>query len=140
MIEQLGMLGGRAIFEKAQDYRIFWPLVDDVTERKLLETYRSRRWTAFDPDEPAFAEAFAAHHGARCGIFTVNGTVNLQCALAACGIGRGGEVIGAGWRQLSRRVKSPRLIRAATRRDMCRAADAIHRGSNSGESCSRVEK
>jgi L-glutamine:2-deoxy-scyllo-inosose/3-amino-2,3-dideoxy-scyllo-inosose aminotransferase len=93
MMEKLAVLGGRAIFEKALDYRTFWPPVDDVTERKLLETYRSRKWTAFDPDEPAFAEAFAIHHGARYGIFTVNGTVTLQCALAACGIGPGDEVI-----------------------------------------------
>src|SRR5690606_23896169 len=43
--------------------------------------------------EPEFARAFAEHHGARHGIFTINGTVTLQCALAAYGIGPGDEVI-----------------------------------------------
>jgi dTDP-4-amino-4,6-dideoxygalactose transaminase len=87
------MLGGTAVFEEALDFRSFWPPVDEVTGIRLQQLYRSRRWTAFDEAEPEFAQSFAAHHGARFGIFTINGTVTLQCALSACGIGPGDEVI-----------------------------------------------
>jgi L-glutamine:2-deoxy-scyllo-inosose/3-amino-2,3-dideoxy-scyllo-inosose aminotransferase len=67
--------------------------VDESTAQKLQELYYSRRWTAFDEAEPAFAQAFAAHQGAQHGIFTINGTVTLHCALAALGVGPGDEVI-----------------------------------------------
>jgi len=67
--------------------------VDDQTAKKLQDLYYSRRWTAFDETERVFAQAFADHHDAKHGIFTINGTVTLQCALSAHGIGPGDEVI-----------------------------------------------
>jgi len=70
-----------------------WPPVDEGTAKKLLDLYYSRRWTAFDDTEKAFAAAFAAHHDTGFGIFTINGTVTLQCALGAYDIGPGDEVI-----------------------------------------------
>jgi dTDP-4-amino-4,6-dideoxygalactose transaminase len=88
---ELAVRGGKPLLDRPLD--TFWPPVDDETERKLVELYRSRRWTAFDEVEPAFAEAFARYHGATHGIFMVNGTVTLQCALGAYGVGPGDEVI-----------------------------------------------
>lgn len=90
---KLALVGGQPTFERQLDFRSFWPPVDEITAKRLLELYRSRKWTAFDEAEPAFTRAFAAHHGAKFGIFAVNGTVTLQCALGAYGIGPGDEVI-----------------------------------------------
>ncbi|WP_161965833.1 DegT/DnrJ/EryC1/StrS family aminotransferase [Steroidobacter cummioxidans] len=92
-MSNLALLGGRPVFECPLELSSIWPPTDEVTAGKLQELYFSRRWTAFHDAEPAFTEAFAAHHGARYGIFTVNGTVTLQCALGAYGIGPGDEVI-----------------------------------------------
>jgi dTDP-4-amino-4,6-dideoxygalactose transaminase len=93
MTSKLALLGGKPVFEPPLQWSSFWPPVDDSTETKLTQLYRSRKWTAFDETEGAFAQAFANHHGARNGIFMVNGTVTLQCALGAYGIGPGDEVI-----------------------------------------------
>jgi dTDP-4-amino-4,6-dideoxygalactose transaminase len=92
-MSKLALLGGNPVFERSPDWRTFWPPVDDATERRLVELYRSGKWTAFDDAEPTFTQAFAAHHGARYGIFTINGTITLHSALAAYGIGPGDEVI-----------------------------------------------
>lgn len=92
-MSKLALFGGQPQFERPLNYREFWPPVDESTAKKLQELYYSGRWTAFDETEPAFAQAFAEHHGAKHGIFMVNGTVTLQCALAAFGIGPGDEVI-----------------------------------------------
>lgn len=90
---KLALLGGDRVFDEPLYWPSIWPPVDDITEARLIELYRSRRWTAFDATEGMFAEAFAAHHHATHGIFMMNGTVTLQCALAAYGIGSGDEVI-----------------------------------------------
>lgn len=92
-MSKLAVHGGKPVFERPLDYREIWPPVEEATAKKLEQLYYSRRWTAFDDTEKDFAQAFAEHHGARYGIFMVNGTVTLQCALAACGIGSGDEVL-----------------------------------------------
>lgn len=93
ILPNLALLGGSPVFEQLLESRSFGPPVDEVTGKKLLELYYSRRWTAFDEAEPAFAQAFAAHHDAKYGIFTINWTITLHCALGAYGIGPGDEVI-----------------------------------------------
>lgn len=92
-MSNLAILGGEPVFQEPLGSKPIWPPVDEATAKKLQELYYSRRWTAFDEAEPAFAKAFADHHGAKHGIFMINGTVTLQCALAAHGIGPGDEVI-----------------------------------------------
>lgn len=92
-MSKLALLGGQPVFEKALDWRAVWPPRDDVTGRKLQELYVSGQWTAFDALEPEFAQEFADHHGAKYGAFMINGTVTMQCALGAYGIGAGDEVI-----------------------------------------------
>jgi L-glutamine:2-deoxy-scyllo-inosose/3-amino-2,3-dideoxy-scyllo-inosose aminotransferase len=93
MMSKLALLGAQPVFERVVEWNTFWPPVDEVTGKKLQELYFSRRWTAFDQTERDFAESFAAFQGAKYGIFTINGTVTLQCALAALGVGSGDEVI-----------------------------------------------
>lgn len=92
-MSKLALDGGRPIFETPLDWRTFWPPVDFQTAEKLTALYLSRRWSAFDEEEKEFATAFAAHHGAKHAIFMANGTVTLQCALGALGVGPGDEVI-----------------------------------------------
>jgi L-glutamine:2-deoxy-scyllo-inosose/3-amino-2,3-dideoxy-scyllo-inosose aminotransferase len=90
-MSKLALLGGQPVFE--QPLVPPWPPVDEVTAKKLQDLYYSREWSAFHGTEGAFAQAFAAYHGASHGVFTINGTVTLLCGLGVYGIGPGDEVI-----------------------------------------------
>jgi len=92
-MSKLALLGGNPVFERLLDWSEIWPPIDDPTSDRLMALYRSRRWTAFDETEADFSKSFAAHHDTKHGIFMINGTVTLQCALGAHGIGVGDEVI-----------------------------------------------
>lgn len=92
-MSKLALLGGEPVFREPIDWRAFWPPRDDATANGLRDLYFSGKWIAFDELEPEFAESFAKHHGALYGAFMVNGTVTMQCALGAYGIGAGDEVI-----------------------------------------------
>src|SRR3984957_11709791 len=92
-MSKLALLGGEPVLPQSLDWRAFWPPADESTAKKLEELFYSRKWTAFDEMEGVFSQAFASYHGCRHGIFMVNGTVTLQCALGAYGIGPGDEVI-----------------------------------------------
>lgn len=70
-----------------------WPPVSESTADKMRELYLSRAWSFNSPAEQDFEAAFADSHDAKHGIFMVNGTVTLECALLAAGIGEGDEVI-----------------------------------------------
>jgi len=93
MASKLALSGGRPVLEQPLNARSFWPPVNARTAQKLQDIYYSREWTAFDSSEADFVRAFAEYHGSSHGVFMVNGTVTLQCALGACGIGPGDEVI-----------------------------------------------
>ena len=90
--EKLALLGGVAASPQPLQPPAF-PPADEATARRLSEVYLSRKWSFGGPEEKAFNEEFARYHGARHGIFMANGTVTLQCALGALGIGPGDEVI-----------------------------------------------
>ncbi len=70
-----------------------WPPVDAQTSEILRDIYFSRQWSFNSPAEQRFQTRFAQCHGAKHAIFMANGTVTLQAALSACGIGPGDEVI-----------------------------------------------
>lgn len=90
--ETLAIHGGRAVIQQALQAPS-WPPVTTAGEERLLEVYRSRKWSFHSPAERDFAASFADHHGAEHGVFMANGTVTLESALAACGITTGDEVI-----------------------------------------------
>ncbi len=90
--EKLALLGGAAVCAQALEALPF-PPVDQDTAQRLSELYLSRKWSFGGEQETAFAAEFAAYHGAKHGIFMANGTVTLQCALGALGVGEGDEVI-----------------------------------------------
>ncbi len=76
-----------------------WPHFDDRELRNLEDVIRSRTWFAgmrgSDPGTKTeeFEKRFAEYHGTRFGVACANGTVAIEIALRAAGIGTGDEVI-----------------------------------------------
>ncbi|HTG48163.1 MAG TPA: DegT/DnrJ/EryC1/StrS family aminotransferase [Actinomycetota bacterium] len=73
-----------------------WPNGNDDDVLAVERVVRSGRWGGFPepgPHAAAFEERFAAYQGARHGVLMANGTVTMEVALKALGIGWGDEVI-----------------------------------------------
>src|SRR2546426_4193190 len=90
---ELAIAGGAPV--RAEPYP-GWPHGDDEDVAAVEEVVRSGRWGGFPepgPKAAAFEEAFAAYQGARYGVLMSNGTVTMEVALKALGIGWGDEVI-----------------------------------------------
>jgi dTDP-4-amino-4,6-dideoxygalactose transaminase len=90
-MSELALLGGNPVSERIMP--LDWPPVSESTADKLRDIYLSRAWSFNSQAEQDFEAAYAAYHGAKHGILMVNGTVTLECALLAGGIGPGDEVI-----------------------------------------------
>lgn len=70
-----------------------WP-ISGARERELLdEVLASDRWGGHHPIVARFEREFAAFQHCRFGLAAMNGTVTLEMALEALGIGEGDEVI-----------------------------------------------
>jgi len=70
-----------------------WP-ISGARERELLdEVLASERWGGYHPIVARFEQEFAAFQHCRYGLSAMNGTVTLEMALEALGIGAGDEVI-----------------------------------------------
>ena len=73
-----------------------WPIYDQRESKGLQSVLESRNWGGYPcPNDLAreLGKRFAAHHGAGYGVAVTNGTVSLELALQAAGIGHGDEVI-----------------------------------------------
>jgi dTDP-4-amino-4,6-dideoxygalactose transaminase len=73
-----------------------WPDADAAYETAVLEVVRGGRWGGFPEPGPharSFEAKFAAYQGARHGVLMSNGTVTMEVALKALGIGWGDEVV-----------------------------------------------
>jgi len=76
-----------------------WPQFDERELKAVEEVVRSRTWFAGmrggDPGTRVaeLERKFAAYHGAAYGIANANGTVSIEVALRAAGIGVGDEVV-----------------------------------------------
>ena len=70
-----------------------FPVFDDREKSALMEVLESGVWGGYNPKVAEFERAFADFHDARFGISAANGTVTLETALAAAGVGPGDEVI-----------------------------------------------
>ena len=75
-----------------------WPIHDQREVEAVVDVVKSGRWGGNYLAEPGykadeFAARFAAAHDARYGIAAMNGTVTLEVALRAAGVGPGDEVI-----------------------------------------------
>jgi len=90
----LAILGGARVVPENQPLNIpVWPPRNEETAEKLKELYLSGAWSFNSPTEQEFEQEFAKYHGAKYGIFMMNGTTTLECSLAALGVGPGDEVI-----------------------------------------------
>src|SRR2546428_14010550 len=86
---ELAIAGGAPV--RAEPYPQ-WPHGDDEDVAAVEEVVRGGRWGGFPepgPKAAAFEEAFAAYQGARHGVLMSNGTVTMEGALKALGIGWG---------------------------------------------------
>ena len=90
---QLAIAGGTPV---RTDPYPDWPKGDDADVAAVEAVVRSGQWGGFPepgPNAAAFEERFATYQGARHGILMANGTVTMEVALKALGIGWGDEVI-----------------------------------------------
>lgn len=71
-----------------------WPIFDEGEVKSVEEVIRSGRWWRIGGSHvDLFEEEFAAYHDSKYGLALNNGTVALEAALYALGIGPGDEVI-----------------------------------------------
>jgi len=90
---QLALRGGSAV--RTTPFTA-WPIYDEREARALQSVLQSRNWGGYPcPNDYAreFGKRFAKAHGAKYGVAVTNGTVSLELALGAAGIGAGDEVI-----------------------------------------------
>jgi len=89
----LAILGGTPV--RREPYPK-WPVFDDRDVEAVARTVRSGRWGGVPfpgPNTAEFAERFAEMMGGGYAVPMVNGTITMEVALRAAGIGWGDEVI-----------------------------------------------
>jgi L-glutamine:2-deoxy-scyllo-inosose/3-amino-2,3-dideoxy-scyllo-inosose aminotransferase len=89
---KLAISGGRAVAKKTQKWAS-WPVSDAADAKLVAKITASNRWSFDGPYEWEFAEKFTAYQSAKFGMCIANGTVGIQLALEALGIGAYDEVI-----------------------------------------------
>ena len=92
-MSKLALLGGTPVRNIKISPWPKWPVWDKNEEKALIETLNSGIWSYNGPKETEFNKRFADYSGAKYCLTAANGTVTLQMALEACGIGIGDEVI-----------------------------------------------
>ena len=92
-MKTLAILGGKPVRDIKVNPWPKWPVWDHNEEKALIETLNSGVWSYNGPKETEFDRMFAEYTGVKYVISAANGTVTLQMALEACGIGFGDEVI-----------------------------------------------
>ncbi len=92
-MSQLALRGGTPVRDIKSNPWPKWPVWDRQDEKALLDVLHGGVWSYNGPAESQFNEAFARFTGAKYALSLANGTVTLQSALEACGVGYGDEVI-----------------------------------------------
>ena len=92
-MSKLAINGGKPIRDVKANPWPKWPVWDENEEKALLDVLQSGVWSYNGPKEAQFNKAFAEFIGTDHAVSVANGTVTLQLALEACGIGLGDEVI-----------------------------------------------
>jgi L-glutamine:2-deoxy-scyllo-inosose/3-amino-2,3-dideoxy-scyllo-inosose aminotransferase len=92
-MSKLAITGGSPVRNTKTNPWPKWPVWDKNEERALAETLKSGIWSYNGPMETEFNRLFAEYTGVKYALTAANGTVTLQLALEACGIGLGDEVI-----------------------------------------------
>lgn len=88
----LAINGGKPLFPKTKNWAQ-WPVSDEADAQLLAEITRRNKWSYDGPTEWDFAQKFTAYQKAKFGMCCANGTVGIQLALEALGIGAFDEVI-----------------------------------------------
>ena len=99
-MSKLAIDGGSRVFPENFGFDP-WPPVNEATAERLKEVYLGHKWSFYGAEEKKFAADFAHYHDAEFGTFMVNGTVTLETALLALGVGPGDEVIVPSWTWLA---------------------------------------
>ncbi|MCQ2379368.1 MAG: DegT/DnrJ/EryC1/StrS family aminotransferase [Victivallaceae bacterium] len=94
-MSELAINGGKPVFDgkPAMDYAPTWPIPFPEIEKDLISIYRSGKWSGTKTYEQKLMVDFAALQGVKYSAWMANGTVTLETALIALGIGPGDEVI-----------------------------------------------
>ncbi|MGE0131756.1 MAG: DegT/DnrJ/EryC1/StrS family aminotransferase [Blastocatellales bacterium] len=87
---RLAIFGGEPIRRKPF---ASWPQFDEREKAALIEVLESGVWGGYNPKVAELERAFADFHDAKFGVAAANGTVTLEAALIAAGVGVGDEVI-----------------------------------------------
>ena len=90
---KLAVRGGTSLRTKKPSSWPQWPICDEKDIQLLTKITRSNRWSYDGPYEWDFAGKFAKYQGAKYGVCCSNGTVAIQIALEALGVGAYDEVI-----------------------------------------------
>lgn len=114
-MSQLAITGGRAVFPKKKQWPQ-WPIHEESDVALLSKITRSNKWSFDGAVEWGFAEAFTKYQGAKYGACCANGTVGIQLALEALGIGAHDEVIvpGMTWQATAAAVADVNAIPVLT--------------------------
>jgi L-glutamine:2-deoxy-scyllo-inosose/3-amino-2,3-dideoxy-scyllo-inosose aminotransferase len=92
-MSKLAITGGTEVRDAKINPWPNWPVWDDKEEKALIEVLNSGVWSYNGPKETEFNKLFAEFTGTKYAVSAVNGTITLQLALEALGIGVGDEVI-----------------------------------------------
>jgi len=92
-MSRLALKGGTPVRNVKKNPWPQWPVWDQREEKALRDVLRSGVWSYNGPKERRFNEEFAKYTGTNYALSLANGTVTLQLALEACGVGYGDEVI-----------------------------------------------
>jgi L-glutamine:2-deoxy-scyllo-inosose/3-amino-2,3-dideoxy-scyllo-inosose aminotransferase len=92
-MSRLALQGGTPVRNVRKNPWPKWPMWDQREEKALLDVLHSGVWSYNGPKEKRFNESFAKFTGTKYAVTMANGTVTLQLALEACGVGYGDEVI-----------------------------------------------
>ncbi|MRI01185.1 aminotransferase class I/II-fold pyridoxal phosphate-dependent enzyme [Kriegella sp. EG-1] len=92
-MQKLAIQGGKPCRDTDANPWPKWPVWGKEEELALIEVLNSGVWSYNGPKEIEFNKLFAEFTGTKYAICTVNGTITMQLALEALGIGVGDEVI-----------------------------------------------
>ena len=89
----LAIHGGDPVIKTSERPWPSWPIWDDLEMRYLREAMESGVWSYNGPKEQECIRAWKTYTGSNHAFLVANGTISIQLALEACGIGYGDEVI-----------------------------------------------
>ena len=92
-MEKLAILGGTPVIQKDAPEALFkWPIITEEYEAAALDVVRNNKYSGTDITLQ-FQEEFAAWQGTEYALAFNNGTLSLEAAMFAIGLGAGDEII-----------------------------------------------